>query len=190
MAQPGWAQPPQARGTNGLAIAGFVLGLLWLCGVGSILGIVFGFVALSQIKRNPGQGGRGLAVAGIVLGIVTLVTSIVIVVFVADRAEDVLEEEPGERDDVTLVDCRQSAGGIAVAELEITNDSSRTSAYLITIAFSAGGETVESGATGASSVAPGETVTAEVRATRSLPEGDLDCRIEYVNRFASGGTES
>ena len=42
-----------------------------------------------------------------------------------------------EGDDVTLVDCRQDAGGVPIAELEITNDSSRTSAYLVTISFSA-----------------------------------------------------
>ena len=52
--------PEPGRGTNGLAIAALVLGILWLCAVGSVLAIVFGFVALSQIKRS-GQGGRGLA---------------------------------------------------------------------------------------------------------------------------------
>jgi hypothetical protein len=64
----GWAPPaPQSAGTNGLAIAGFVLGLLGLLGISAILGIVFGSVALSHI-RTTGQGGRGLAIAGIVLG--------------------------------------------------------------------------------------------------------------------------
>jgi len=44
-----------------------VLGILWLEWVGSILAIIFGFIARAQIKRT-GQGGDGLAIAGIVLG--------------------------------------------------------------------------------------------------------------------------
>jgi hypothetical protein len=64
----GWSPPvPPAAGTNGMAIAGFVLGLLGLFGITAILGIVFGSVALSRIRRSA-QEGRGLAIAGIVLG--------------------------------------------------------------------------------------------------------------------------
>ena len=54
-------------GTNGLAIASLVLGILWLYGIGSILALVFGYVALNQIKRRN-ENGRGLAIAGTVLG--------------------------------------------------------------------------------------------------------------------------
>lgn len=57
----------QNRGTHGLAIVSFVLGILWLGWLGSILAVIFGHVALSQIARS-GQNGRGLAIAGLVLG--------------------------------------------------------------------------------------------------------------------------
>jgi hypothetical protein len=58
-----------APGTNGLAIASLVLGILWLYWVGSILALVFGYIARRQIAQGGGrQGGRGLATAGIVLG--------------------------------------------------------------------------------------------------------------------------
>lgn len=54
---------------NGLAVASLVLGILWLMWVGSILALVFGYIAKGQIDRSPHtEGGRGLAVAGIVLG--------------------------------------------------------------------------------------------------------------------------
>jgi hypothetical protein len=66
-------------GTNGFAIASLVLGILWVYWVGSILALVFGFVALSQIKQR-GEGGRGLAIAGIVLGAVEVVVIPVILV--------------------------------------------------------------------------------------------------------------
>jgi hypothetical protein len=63
-------QPPR---TSGLAIASLVLGLLWLCGLGSLLALVFASVALSQISRSRGRlEGKGMAIAGMVLGIVGL----------------------------------------------------------------------------------------------------------------------
>ncbi|MEO5841826.1 MAG: DUF4190 domain-containing protein [Acidimicrobiales bacterium] len=56
-------------GTNGFAIAALVLGILWMYGVGSLLALFFGYVALSQIRSSGGkQDGRGLAIAGLVLG--------------------------------------------------------------------------------------------------------------------------
>ncbi len=39
----------------------------WLCIIGPLLGLIFGFLALNQIKQT-GQRGRGLAIAGIVIG--------------------------------------------------------------------------------------------------------------------------
>jgi hypothetical protein len=55
--------------TSGLAIAALVLGILWLWWVGSILALVFGYVAKGQIERSAGQlDGRVMAIAGIVLG--------------------------------------------------------------------------------------------------------------------------
>ncbi|MGO9152961.1 DUF4190 domain-containing protein [Mycobacterium sp.] len=38
-----------------------------LCIMGPIAGLIFGFLALNQIKQT-GQRGRGLAIAGIVIG--------------------------------------------------------------------------------------------------------------------------
>ena len=55
------------RPTNGMAIASMVLGIVWIYWIGSILALIFGYVARAQIRRT-GQGGDGMAVAGIVLG--------------------------------------------------------------------------------------------------------------------------
>ena len=55
-------------GNSGLGIASMVLGILWMYWIGSILAVIFGHVALSQIKKDPSIGGRGMAVAGVVLG--------------------------------------------------------------------------------------------------------------------------
>ncbi|WP_191840677.1 DUF4190 domain-containing protein [Catellatospora chokoriensis] len=54
--------PPPPSGTNGFAIASLVFGVMG----GVLLGYIFGFVALSQIKKRN-QNGKGMAVAGLVL---------------------------------------------------------------------------------------------------------------------------
>ena len=59
---------PPARGTNGFAIASLVCSIV-ACGVGSVLGIVFGHIARRQIRRT-GEGGNGLAIVGMVVGYV------------------------------------------------------------------------------------------------------------------------
>lgn len=57
----------QATRTNGLAVASMVLGIIWIWWIGSVLAVIFGHVALSQISEHGG-GGRGMAIAGVVLG--------------------------------------------------------------------------------------------------------------------------
>jgi hypothetical protein len=65
---------------NGAAIASLVFGILWLYWIGSLLALIFGFMALKQIDRRH-EDGKGLAVAGLVLGFVGAATWILSVVF-------------------------------------------------------------------------------------------------------------
>jgi hypothetical protein len=58
--------PPVDPSLNGFAIASLVCGILGCITLSAVLSIVFGFIALSQI-RTRGQRGRGLAIAGISL---------------------------------------------------------------------------------------------------------------------------
>ena len=62
---PGYYAPPQR--TNGMAIASMVLGILWIYWIGSILALIFGYVARNQIRQRQ-ESGDGMAIAGIVLG--------------------------------------------------------------------------------------------------------------------------
>jgi hypothetical protein len=79
-AAPAWGPPyPAARPTNGMAVASLVLGALWLFWIGSVLALVFGYLARGQMRRT-GEGGDGLALAGLILGWIgvgTLVLSFV-----------------------------------------------------------------------------------------------------------------
>jgi Domain of unknown function (DUF4190) len=76
--------PPR---TNGFAIASLVCSIAGLLfGLGGILGIIFGFVARSQINRSNGaQKGLGLAVAGIVIGFVVIAIGVIIVIAIVSR---------------------------------------------------------------------------------------------------------
>jgi Domain of unknown function (DUF4190)/N-terminal domain of toast_rack, DUF2154 len=62
--------------TSGFAIASLVMGILGftcLFILGSVLAIIFGFIARSDIRQSKGaKSGTGMATAGIVLGIVML----------------------------------------------------------------------------------------------------------------------
>jgi hypothetical protein len=68
---------PQKQGTNGMAVASFVLSLLWIWGLGSLLAVVFGVIGRRQTSET-GQGGSGLATAGLVIGIVGLVGAVIV----------------------------------------------------------------------------------------------------------------
>ncbi len=77
-------QRPSARGpgrTSGFAIAALVLSILWIGGVGSVLGLIFGILALGEIDRSQGSV-RGSAIASwsIALGVLGLLASIVFLV--------------------------------------------------------------------------------------------------------------
>jgi len=70
--------PPQR--TNGMAIASMVLGILWIYWIGSILALIFGYIARNQI-RERGEAGNGMAIAGIVLGWVGVGFLVITIVF-------------------------------------------------------------------------------------------------------------
>jgi hypothetical protein len=73
--------PPPAE-TNGMAIASLVAGFLWLGWLGSFAAVVFGHVALSQIKESQGrQTGRGTAIAGLALGYSGVATLVLVMLF-------------------------------------------------------------------------------------------------------------
>lgn len=67
------------QGTNGMAITGMVIGILSILTLYpcfglpfNILGTIFSYVALGQIKKNPQQDGHGMAVAGLACSLISL----------------------------------------------------------------------------------------------------------------------
>lgn len=75
--RPAPSYPP----TNAFAIISLVLGIVWLGGLGSLLAVIFGFAARSQMEQRN-EGGHGMALAGIVLGIAGLLVLLALVITV------------------------------------------------------------------------------------------------------------
>jgi len=74
-------------GTNGLAVTSLVAGIVSLPGLACCcfptmlsapLGIVFGIIALVQLKGRPRQSGRGMAWTGIALSVAALLLFVVL----------------------------------------------------------------------------------------------------------------
>ncbi|HVM47463.1 MAG TPA: DUF4190 domain-containing protein [Candidatus Acidoferrum sp.] len=85
---------------NAMAVTALIMGILAIipgmcCCHGlpfNLLGIIFALVALSQIRRDPmAQQGRGMAVAGLVLCLLSVLMSIIFVLFaIAISVPDIL----------------------------------------------------------------------------------------------------
>ncbi|GAA4775053.1 hypothetical protein GCM10023200_04420 [Actinomycetospora chlora] len=69
-------QQPQAPSgvTSGTAIFALLMSLLWLGGIGSVLGLIFGIIGARECDRT-GQAGHGVATAAALLGFFGLLFS-------------------------------------------------------------------------------------------------------------------
>ncbi|WNG95050.1 peptidylprolyl isomerase [Mycobacterium sp. ITM-2016-00318] len=87
---------PRPRPTNGMAIASLICAFVF-----APLGIIFGHVSLSQIKRT-GEEGHGLAIAGLIISylitigtIVVLAAAVLFTIAVARHLDDESRYSPG-----------------------------------------------------------------------------------------------
>lgn len=87
---------PRPRATNGMAVASLVCAFVF-----APLGIIFGHISLSQIKRT-GEEGHGLAVAGLVISylitvgtVIVLAAVVLFTIAVARHLEDESRYQPG-----------------------------------------------------------------------------------------------
>lgn len=69
VAQPYFVPVPQpvSRPTSGTAIFALIMSLLWLGGIGSILGLILGITSAKECDRT-GEPGHGIATAAAILG--------------------------------------------------------------------------------------------------------------------------
>lgn len=179
----GYGAPPAQPASRGLAIASLVLGILWLCGVGAVLALIFGIVALRRVRRGVGAG-KGMAIAGIVLGSLGILVGVVLWVALGRVVGDFFHDQPGERDDVTVSSCVLDDDHVQ-ATLAISNDSSERSQYWIQIEFGVRGRVETRFLADLPHVDPGETVDVEIEGPTMLV-GEPACRLVHVERLSAG----
>ncbi len=76
----GYGQPGAAPKTNTFAIVSLVASVVgFFTGITFLVGIIFGHIAMSQIKKT-GENGRGMAIAGLVVGYIGLLLGIIAVI--------------------------------------------------------------------------------------------------------------
>jgi hypothetical protein len=74
--------PPPA--TNQYAILSLALSIAWIFFVGSVLGVIFGHLAMAQIRESGGQEiGRGNAMIGLIVGYVGIACGLLVALIVA-----------------------------------------------------------------------------------------------------------
>lgn len=98
-----------------------MLGIIWIYWIGSVLALVFGYIAKRRIDESGGrETGRGLAVAGIVLGwigvaVFALFMFLVVVIGVL-----------GTESETRFEDFGPTIGGATDAHLQVLVDSCRS----------------------------------------------------------------
>lgn len=74
--------PMAPAGRSGFAVASMVLGLVGFLAITAVLAVVFGHLALAELKRSGGwRRGKGMALAGTILGwgfVLVFVLSVVV----------------------------------------------------------------------------------------------------------------
>lgn len=81
---PAYYAGPMPQSTNGMAIASlacsiasFVIAPL----IGAVLGVIFGHIALKQLRTSPEQG-HGMAVAGLIIGYIHLALFVLLLLLI------------------------------------------------------------------------------------------------------------
>lgn len=111
--------PAPAKGSNGLAVAGFVLGLIgllmsWIPVVNFLgillggIGLVLAVIGLVQAKKR--NAGKGLAIAGIVLGGLAIIIAIVVNVAVVNAVDSALKDVTDTSVDTSGASSDESSG--------------------------------------------------------------------------------
>lgn len=119
--------PVPAKGSNGLATAGFVLGLLGLLSswipVLNIVGIILGVIgvvlaAVGLAKSKKVNAGKGLAIAGLVLGVLAVIIAVLINAVFVSAVDEAIDETTS-----TSVEAPSSSGGGAATNDDASSDA-------------------------------------------------------------------
>ena len=145
------------------------------------------------------SGGRGCLIAlGAVAAVLVLgvVVAAVLLALGARRLTDELDEigrtRVEEARDVEVTECGTDDDGFMTATVDVTNQSSETSDYLINVSFDIevgdGDEQLATASATVRSLAPGQQTEVEARSSEEAPgDVEFDCRRGFVDRRSTEG---
>jgi hypothetical protein len=121
---PSGGDPSASSGTNGIAIAAMIIGIIallisWIPILGvlaGVLALVLGFVGRSKAKKTPAVGGNGAAITGIVTGILATLINIGITIALFAFGSTFMGSFE------TYEDCIERGGTEAECEQELERD--------------------------------------------------------------------
>jgi len=125
------------------------------------------------------------------LGVVAVVASVVIAAVAVENVDEQLDEERArESEDVELTDCGAGEFGNLTATLEVTNNSSEPSTYLIEVVFENrnGTRQLDSGFASVNELRPGQSTEVEavgLAVPPPSPPPGMRCDVVDVQRLAS-----
>ncbi len=88
-APPYGAPLPPPQGSDGKAIGSLILSVLWIFGIGSIVGVILGHLSRSDAKRK-GREPSGLAMAGIIIGYLGIVGTLLVALVAFAYKDDIV----------------------------------------------------------------------------------------------------
>jgi hypothetical protein len=139
----------------------------------------------------PSQGMSGCLKAfliGLVVAVVVGIGGCAALVVVANEAsDDFVDETASERRDVGEIDCHVDASGFMVADVAISNHTSKRSNYVLQVSFQENGTVTATSGAFLDNLAPDDTGTATAT-TGTAPTGsEFTCRVDSVQRFSAEG---
>ncbi len=144
----------------------------------------------------PAKSRNGCLTAFLVvlaLGVLGAVGACVAVVALADDvadevSDDITEGQADEQDDVGEPTCGTDDVGDLEAVVDVTNDSSERSNYMITVAFSGeDGNQIDTGTGSVTALEPGQSTQATISTFTDAPAGSVTCKVTDVQRFSDEG---
>ncbi|HZM29847.1 MAG TPA: hypothetical protein VFB77_05125 [Acidimicrobiales bacterium] len=149
----------------------------------------YGPYPVAPPPRRSGMHGCLVAMLVVVaLGLLAVVGGCVALTAAVENQDDG-ETDESERTDVGDPTCRVDGVDLLVADVPVTNRSSKRSNYIVTLSFEAAdGSQLATSVAFVNALEPGQSATATANALRQAPaDGRFSCRVIDVERFSDVG---
>jgi hypothetical protein len=91
-------------------------------------------------------------------------------------------------EDAVIMSCtKDSSTGLPTAKVKVTNNSSKSSNYIVTVSFNNGSEQIDTGIAAINNLNPGSSNTQEATSLKTDSPSSFTCKIEDTTRYSAVG---